>query len=775
MKNYSIILVEGALTYGVLKKQFTIRGFQQWRSKLSKTDQRLSKYNRLMFIVSAFVLLAITLPSTIAQDRNRAISQAPKGPWMDKNLSPDRRADLVLEQMTLDEKLGLVHGGATNSGPGAVQSLGGAGWVPGIPRLGIPDLQMTDGRSGVANTGRRGRYATALPSSLAAGASWDLKMAYDYGALIGKEVRELGWNVSLGGTANLIREARNGRNFECWSEDPILIGKMLGRELKGTQDQRVVGNINRYAVNDQENGRTVYSVNMDKRTLRETDLLAFEIAIKESDVGTVMSAYNRFNGVYASENTYLITDVLKKELGYKGWVMSDWGAVHSTVPTVLAGFDQEMPRGNYLGDSLKTAVDEGKVPITRINDMIHRILRTSFAIGIFDTTYVPRPVNPFTGAEVAQRIEEAGIVLLKNANGQLPLNASIIKSIAIIGSHADVGVLSGGGSDQVDAAGGNAVLPQSGRRGPVWHPSSPLRAILAKAPKAKVEYDPGTDVTSATKLAKASEVAIVFVNQPTTEGRDVDNLSLPDNQDLLVSQIATANPHTIVVLETGGPVTMPWLNGVSAVLEIWYPGIRGGEAAANILFGDINPSGKLPVTFPKSEADLPHPVLPGTTSISKQQTKGQPPIFEINYTEKLKVGYKWFDAENKEPLFPFGFGLSYTTFSYSGLKVTLGKEVKVTFNVKNTGKRDGAEVAQVYVSLPASAEEPPKRLVAWDKVQLAAGETKALSLTIDPMYLSIFNVDSNSWELVPGEYRFYAGGSSRNTPLTAAVSLNGTR
>ena len=398
---------------------------------------------------------------------------------MDKSLPPDRRADLALEQMTLDEKLGLVHGGAPYSGPATAQpaqSLGGAGWVPGIPRLGIPDWQMTDGRSGVANTGRRGRYATALPSSLAAGASWDLKVAYDYGALIGKETRDLGWNVSLGGTANLIREPRNGRNFECWSEDPILLGKMLGRSLKGTQDQGVIGNINRYAVNDQENGRNVYSVVIDKRVLRETDLLAFEIAIKESDVGTVMCAYNRFNGSYACENSYLLTDVLKKEWGYKGWVMSDWGAVHSTVPTALAGFDQEMPTGRYLGDALKAAVEKGEVPIARINDMVHRILRTSFALGIFDTPHIPRPVNPFTGAEVAQRVAEAGSVLLKNANGQLPLRASTIKSIAVIGSHADVGVLSGGGSDQVDAAGGNPVPPPSGRGGPVWQPSSPAES-----------------------------------------------------------------------------------------------------------------------------------------------------------------------------------------------------------------------------------------------------------------------------------------------------------
>ena len=637
-----------------------------------------------MIIGIAAVLLNAALLPAFAQGAGQAARPVPTGPWMDKSLPPDRRADLVMEQMTLDEKLGLVHGGSAYSGqatPQPTQSLGGAGFIPGVPRLGIPDFQMTDGRSGVANTGRRGRYATALPSSLAAGATWDLKLAYEYGALLGKETRDLGFNVSLGGTANLIREPRNGRNFECWSEDPIAIGKMLGRALKGTQDQLVVGNINRYAVKDQENGRQIYSANLDKRSLRETDLLAFEIAIKESDVGTVMCAYSKLNGVYACESPYLLNDVLKKAWGYKGWVMSDWGAVHSTVPSALAGFDQEMPSGRYFGDALKTALEKGEAPMSRLNDMVHRILRTEFALGIFDNPPSAHPVNPFTGAEVAQRVAEQSAVVLKNANGQLPLKAGVIKSIAIIGSHADVGVLSGGGSDQVDAAGGNPVAgpnPVTGR-GPVWQPSAPLKAIRERAPKAKVDYDAGTDPASAAKLAATSEVAVVFVNQHTTEGRDVTSLALPDNQDQLVSQVAAANPHMIVVLETGGPVTMPWIDKVSGVLEIWHQGIRGAEAMANILFGSVNPSGKLPVTFPKSEADLPHPVLPGPPSAPPQPApaaqagaagqgggRGQMPQvpFDVNYTEGLKAGYKWFDAENKEPLFPFGFGLSYTTFSY---------------------------------------------------------------------------------------------------------------
>ena len=401
--------------------------------------------------------------------------------------------------------------------------------------------------------------------------------------------------------------------------------------------------------------------------------------------------------------------------------------------------------------------------------MVRRILRTEFALGIIDNPPVAHPVNPFTGAEVAQRVAERGMVLLKNDNGQLPLEVSGVKSIALIGAHADVGVLSGAGSDQVDAAGGSAVYGQGDQ---VWHRSSPSRALQARAPNAQVTFDPGTDPAAAAKLAGASEVAIVFVWQHTSEGRDVPNLSLPDLQDELVSQVAAANPHTIVVLENGGPVTMPWLDKVDAVLEAWYPGIRGGEALTRILFGDVNPSGKLPVSFPKSEADLPHSsvagMLPGAPG---KPPKEQKTPFDVNYTEGLKVGYKWFEAEGKEPLFPFGFGLSYTSFSYSSLEVTPGAQLRVSFRVGNTGSRAGAEVAQVYATLPSSAGEPFKRLIGWEKVSLAPGESQNVTLTVEPKYLSIFNVAKGAWELPSGEYQVYVGGSSRSTPLSQAVTM----
>ncbi|MGA2657355.1 MAG: glycoside hydrolase family 3 C-terminal domain-containing protein [Verrucomicrobiota bacterium] len=722
--------------------------------------------------VMGAILLSSALPA-LAQGPNPAQEKTPKHPWMDKSLSPDRRAALVIEQMTLDEKVNLVHGLDVWRGnpPPPAQWLGGAGFAPGIPRLGILDIQMTDGRSGVGRGAGRGRYATALPSALALAASWDLKLARDFGTLLGKECRDLGFQVSLGGTANLVRDPRNGRNFECFGEDPILIGKMIAQELKATQNQGVVGNINRYALNDQETGRMGYNVVMDKRTMRETDLLAFEIAIKESEVGTVMGAYSRVNGEFACENGYLLNELLKKTWGFKGWVMSDWGATHSTVQSVLAGFDQEMPGDQFLGAALKAAVQKEEVPLARLDDMAHRILRTEFALGVLDEAGVLRPVNPFTGAVVAQRIAEASLVLLKNADGLLPLKIAAVSSIAVIGSHADAGVLSGGGSDQVDPAGGNAV--PDGRA--LWHPSAPLKAIRAKAPNVKVEYDPGADVAAAARLASASEVAIVFVHQHATEGRDVSNLSLPDNQDQLIAQVVAANRRTIVVLETGGPVTMPWIGGAAAAIEAWYPGIRGGEAIANVLFGDVNPSAKLPVTFAQTEADLPEVQLPGPPAepgAGGAAGRERPQLrFDIRYAEGLKVGYKWFDAEAKQPLFTFGFGLSYTTYAYTDLRTTTGKNVQVSFKVTNTGQVAGEEVAQVYVALPDNAGEPPKRLVAWEKVPLRPGETKTVNLTIDPLGLSVFNADKDRWEILPGNYRIFVGGSSRSTPLQETVRI----
>jgi beta-glucosidase len=716
---------------------------------------------------------------------------------MDRSLSPDRRADLVLEQLTLDEKISLVHGAGFPGAPGfggpvdaastavLARANGGAGIVPGIPRLGIPDLNMADSAVGVTRGAARGRYSTALPSAIALAASWDPDLAAEYGALIGRELRDQGYNVSLGGGVNITREPRNGRNFEYQGEDPLLAGRMAGRLMKAMQAQHVIGDLKHYAVNDQETGRNVASANVDRRALRETDLLAFEIALRESDAGMVMAAYNRVNGDYCSENTYLLNDVLKKAWGFKGFVLSDWGGTHSSVKAALAGLDQEQPGGRYFGAPLKEAVQKVELPAIRLNEMVRRILRTEFACGIVDDPPVSKVVDPFRGREIAQRVAEQSIVLLKNSGDLLPLGAARTRSIAVIGGHADVGVLSGGGSAQVEPAGGNPVPPPPSSSGPlaflsqvVYHPSPPLRALRGRVPGARVDYDPGADPAAAARLAGAADLAIVFASQHTHEGEDMPTLSLPENQDTLIEAVVRANPRTIVVLETGGPVTMPWLDRVPAVLEAWYPGIGGAEALAALLFGDVNPSAKLPVTFPRAETDLPHPVLPGSTLKPELSPfPGAPPDsprfpqwppFDIDYHEGLKVGYRWFDAERKEPRFPFGYGLSYTNFAFSDVKV---KDDGVEFAVRNTGRRAGAEIAQVYASLPPAAGEPPRRLVGWQKVTLAPGQARTVRLRLELRLLSIFNPDKEAWELVPGEYRVSVGGSSRDLLLSERLTL----
>jgi beta-glucosidase len=685
--------------------------------------------------------------------------------------------------MTLDEKIQLVHGSMAMLGRKIPGALGGDGFVPGIPRLGIPDLNLIGAGVGITNLGKRANgQATALPASLAETATWDPKLAYEFGTVIGRETRDQGFNVSLGGGNDIMREPRNGRNFEYHGEDPILAGKIIGQELKAIQDQGVIADIKHYALNCQETDRMGVSSNLDQRSMRELDLLAFEIGIKDSGVGTVMCAYNRVNGVYSCENDYLLNQALKKDWNFQGWVMSDWGATHSTVKAALAGLDQEFFENKYFSEPLKKAVETGEVPVSRLDDMVHRILRTMFAFGVIDNPPVIKPIDAEGDAAVAQRVAEQGAVLLRNEGNQLPLKGSSLRSIAVIGSHADVGVLSGGGSAQVEPVGGNAVSPKEIPPGPngflavlVWDPSSPLRAIRAKAPTAKVDYDDGTDPAAAAKLAASSDVAIVFVYQHTHEGADLENLSLPDHQDELVKQVAAANPHIIVVLENGDPVLMPWLTSVKAVLESWYPGQRGGEAIANILFGDVNPSGKLPISFPKSESDLPHltiPAPPPSNQQANEELLPTPVFIDANYTEGLKVGYRWYDAENKDPLFPFGFGLSYTSFSYSQLKVTPGKTVQVSFSVKNTGSRAGAEVTEVYLGLPASAGEPPKRLVAWEKVQLDPGQSRTVTVSLEPQVMSIFNVEKDAWDLLPGDYLVFAGGSSRHTPLTATLHIS---
>ena len=738
----------------------------------------------LRFPAMLLLCFACMTLTAVAQRRQ---AQHPTGPWMNSSLSPDERAELVMKEMTVDEKIALLHGiGMPTDEPVTLEnapSNRGVGYVVGVPRLGIPGIDMSDAAYGVRSSGVNGRYSTALPANVAAAASWDTQAAYEYGALIGRELRAQGYNMSLGGGVNLTRDPRNGRTFEYLGEDPILAGTLVAKLIEGTQSANVIGDIKHYALNDQESGRNSVNINISKRAARESDLLAFEIGVEQGKPGAVMCSYNRVNGDYACENKWLLTDVLKKDWKFPGFVLSDWGGTHSDVKASAAGLDNEEPGRFFFEKRFKEALDAGQIPQSELDDHVHRILRTMFATGVIDHPRQRFVVDPFAGFETARKIEEGGIVLLKNEKAALPLSAARLHTIAVIGSHSDVGMISGGGSAQVDPIGGNAIKPFG--QGPthwmeeIWFPTSPLKAIQARAPHAAVKYDPGTDATAAAAAAKGADVAIVFAYMWASEGMDLKSLSLPHNQDAIISAVAAANPHTIVVLETANPVTMPWVNAPAAILETWFSGSDGANALGNILFGTVNPSGKLPNTFPKNEADLPHPTItmPPPESmhysgpVSPEQRAAGLPAFQVTYDEGVKFGYKWFDAEKKDPLFPFGYGLSYTTYRYSGLQVTPGDTVKVSFTLANTGSREGSEIAQVYAGLPAAAQEPPKRLVGFTKVKLNPGEKRNVIVEIDRKYLSIFDEQKDDWSLLPGEYTIMVGGSSADLPLKSTISL----
>jgi beta-glucosidase len=781
------VVVVGALVLALIKNIDIIVAFISWSRKVTmKTNGMWGTRHKLSAWIGFLVLGGVAFASlglattVLARHRahNKTEDQAKNRPWMNPALSADERAEQVMKEFTLDEKIGLLHGMGMPDWPRDVQhpqselGNGGAGFVLGVPRLGIPIIQMSDAAYGVRNSANNGRYSTALPSNVGSAASWDTEAACAYGTLIGKELRAQGFNMTLGGGVNITREPRNGRTFEYMGEDPVLAGTLVGNRMKCEQAQHVIGDIKHYALNDQESGRNEVDVIIGKRAMRESDLLAFEIGVEIAQPGAVMCSYNSVNGDFACENKYLLTELLRKDWGFKGFVVSDWGGTHSTVKASAAGLDNEQPLDEFFGAKLKQAVEAGKVSMAELDLHVHRVLRSEFASGIIDFPTHKSVVDVEGGLETARRIAEQSSVLLKNAGGVLPLNRAALHSIAIIGAHADEEMISGGGSAQVDPPG----RPNAGWQAHVWFPTSPMKAVKAKAPRADVKFDSGADPGAAASLAKKSDVAIVFAHQWISEGMDLPSLSLPDNQDALIAQVAAANPKTIVVLETGTAVTMPWIDKVSGVLEAWYAGSKGADAVANILFGDVNPSAKLPMTFPKSEADLPHPKLtqpgPGQTGEEAVMKTGEAkPTFSVKYDEGLKVGYKWYDAEKKAVLFPFGYGLSYTTFSYSDLKISPGKKTSVSFTLKNTGSRAGAEIAEVYAALPDGTGEPPKRLVGWSKVWLKAGQSKSVNVTVDPKYLSIFDEAADGWKLVPGSYTFMVGGSSQKLPLSSKVEL----
>lgn len=710
---------------------------------------------------------------------------------MTTTTSRQRARDLV-GHMTGDEKFAWL------SGPMAIPltdelkaqgAIGSAAFYPGIPRLGIPAMQQADASLGISNIGgvRPGDHATGLPSSLLLGATFNRQLAHDSGALVGREARAKGFNVQLAGGANLIREPRGGRNFEYISEDPLLTGVLAGHSVAGIQAQGVVSTVKHFVANGQETGRVMVSANLAEAALRESDLLAFQIAIETGKPGAVMPGYNLVNGDYASENAFLLQQVLKDEWGYPGWVMSDWGATHSTVKAVLAGLDVQsganLDDAHYFGQALRDAVRDGQVPQSRIDDMVARILTGLIDVGALDAAPLDERRQPIDFSQhklIAQRQAEEGIVLLANRDAALPLPQRLDR-LLIVGEHVDHGVLCGGGSSAVTPI-GSLQLPGTSIMGmdvaKVVQPSSLVTAIEEESGARDVVFVDGTDRQQVLAEARKADAVIVFAQEWRSEGLDAVGLALPDDQDALIAAIAGVNPATIVVIQSGGPVTMPWRDDVAAILAAWYPGSGGGPAVAGVLFGRVNPSGRLPVTFPASEAQLPRPVqIDPETTTSNPATPRKGGIIPLDYDiDGSDVGYRWFAREGHQPLFPFGFGLSYTTFALSGLRVHVDGRYTASFEVVNTGAHPGAVVVQIYVARPG-AEGFVKRLAGFTKTTLAAGERRSVEIDLEPRILARYQVggDAPGFAIEPGVYRVWAAQHAGDDALWQDIEIDDLR
>jgi beta-glucosidase len=652
-----------------------------------------------------------------------------------------------------------------------------AGYVPGIPRLGVPALLMSDAGLGVTNPGfRPGDTATALPAGLALAASFNPSLAGAAGEVIGREARSRGFNVQLAGAMNLARDPRNGRNFEYHSEDPLLTATMAAESIEGIQRHGVISTVKHYSLNCNETNRHFLDAVIDPDAHRESDLLAFELAIERSQPGAVMTAYNKINGDYAAANTVLINDVLKGAWGYRGWVMSDWGATPSW-QCALSGLDQEcgaqidalLWQAESFGAPLRDAYADGRLTKERLSDMVCRILRSMFAVGADNVDRAPPP-DLAAHNEIALNIARQGTVLMTN-RGMLPLASESKVRIAVIGGYAHVGVPAGYGSSTVVPPGGYAgVVPlggtglEAGLRNLYLLPPSPLEELRKQLPHAQIEFDAGISSDEAVRAACSADLAIVFAVRAEGEGFDIADLSLPWGQDELITAVSAANPNTVVVLQTGNPVSMPWRDSVNAIVQAWFPGQAGARAIAEVLTGKVNPSGRLPMTFPVDLAQTPRPQLPGAG-----EPWGTPTTIE--YVEGADVGYRWFATRGHEPMFAFGHGLSYTRFDYRDLVVSGEETLRASFSIVNVGDRAGADVAQLYVTAAAGA--PCLRLLGFARVELEPGATCRVSVEADPRLLARYDGSAKGWRIRPGAYTAAVGTSAIAMRLEATVELTG--
>ena len=696
-------------------------------------------------------------------------AQAADCPWMRPGKSPEQRADALIRAMTLDQKIHQVH----QSDPPWIFSWGTAGHIDGTPELCIPTLTLSDAGSGVAGA-QQG--TTTFPSGVAQAATWNPALERQFGVALGQEAYDKGINVMLAPGMNIARVATNGRNFEYFGEDPFLAGKMAASAIRGVQSNPVLAQAKHFAANNQETNRNTISAEVAERTMREIYLPAFEAAVNAGHVGSVMCAYNRVKGKYACENKELLEGYLRGDWGFDGFVTSDWGATHSTVDSALAGLDMEMhaTSSQYYNDALKQAVESGKVPMARLDKMLRHIFVPMFRFGLFDNPPKSEPgaygsdaVTPEHRA-LARRIAEEATVLLKNDRNVLPLGAGGGRTIGVLGYAANP-------LGAANTSGGGGSSKGSGVPSPV----SPLEGIQrqAAAHGDTVLYADGSSRADADAVARASDVVIAFAADSEMEAADRPSLGfrpglcpfpvcigVPLDQNAMISAAAAANPNTVVVIAAGAPVAMPWLKDVRAVVDQWYAGLENGNAIGAILYGEANPSGKLPQTFPKSVADMP--------ARTPEQYPGKDG--KAIYSEGLKVGYRWFDAQGIEPLFPFGYGLSYTSFRYSGMKLKGGRrDATVSFTLENTGARSGAEVAQVYVGFPKWTGEPPRQLKGFRKVELEPGAAQRVTIRLDKRAFSYWDDRTRGWRIGRGCYAVAVGGSSRSLPLRARVPMRG--
>lgn len=705
---------------------------------------------RTMLILSTACMATLVAGSSQAHRAgNGAESHVAERPWMNRALSPGERASLLLKQMTLDEKITMVHGVKP------IPIKGYVGYVPANKRLGIPALTLADGRAAVGNGARA---VTLLPAPIAAASGWDPEILYAYGQVLGEEQWAKGTNVALGPSIDVVRVPEWGRTFESYGEDPYFNGQMAVAEIKGIQSEGPLADANMYVTMNQESNRFKEDSRVDERTLQEIYLPPFAAAIKQGGVGTVMCAYVKTNGVYSCENRELLKEILRKQLKFDGWVMSDWGATHSTVEAANNGLDQEMPGDEFFGAKLKQAVMDGQVSRDVLDGHVQNILVPMLRQGLFDRspkgTWSSNARSP-EHDKFSRNVAEQGTVLLKNNGNILPLRSTL--SVAVIGT-------AGSTSPKVEGGGSSAANAP--------YIVSPLEGIRKRVGSgAKVLAADGANRKEAIDLARKSDVAIVFAHTEETEGSDRPDLELPGKQDGLIAAVADANPRTIVVLDTGGPVLMPWESKVEAIIQAWYAGQEAGNAIAAILYGDVNPSAKLPLTFPRSAQAVP--------TSQKRQWPGIGG--ESIYSEGLNVGYRWYDKADVQPLFPFGFGLSYTTFNVSHLRVvsvaggegpvSAPADVQVTVDVTNTGKRAGAEVVQAYIADPPENGEPPHQLRGFAKVQLRPGETKTVNLKLDDKSFSVYDEASRGWVSRKGQYGILVGTSSRDLPLQGSINV----